>query len=309
MAFDLSTPRLEELRAKLVKFCVEEVGPAQKEWDAELERNREKLGSRFARVPDVIERLKRRAKELGLWNAWIPKSYAGLGLGLTNLEYAQLAEIMGRYPLASEACNCSAPDTGNMEVLIKYGSEEQKKKWLVPLLNGEIRTAFLMTEPLVASSDATNISTKIVRDGDSYIVSGRKWWSSGAMDPRCKIAIVMGQTDPNNKSVHKRQSMILVPLDTPGVIVERALTVFGYDDAPEGHAEVALINVRVPASNLVLGEGRGFEIAQGRLGPGRLHRWLRRRPVAGRERTETDATRSTQTACAPSASPSSRRNS
>jgi acyl-CoA dehydrogenase len=273
-AFDLSTPRLNELKAKLIQFCEEDVVPAQIEWERSLEENLKKHGNRFHAVPTIMEKLKAKAKSLGLWNLWMPRTYLPLGAGLSNLEYAQLAEIMGRYPLSSEATNCSAPDTGNMEVLAKYGTEEQKKKWLVPLMNGEIRSAFLMTEPAVASSDATNIATSIKRDGDSYLVQGRKWWSSGAADPRCKITIVMGQSDPSNKSVHRRQSMILVPMDTPGIKVERILTVFGYDDAPEGHAEVSL-NCRVPLSNIILREGAGFEIAQGRLGPGRLHHCMR----------------------------------
>ena len=276
MAFEFSNPKLDELKRKLIDFCEREVGPAQHAWEKHLEDNaRKHNGNRFATVPPIIEDLKKKAKTLGLWNVWMPKTYLPLGAGLTNLEYAQLAEIMGRYPLASEACNCSAPDTGNMEVLAKYGTPEQKEKYLVPLMNGEIRSAYLMTEPLVASSDASNIATKIERKGNEYVLNGRKWWSSGVLDPRCKIAIVMGQTDPNNDNVHKRQSMILVPTDTPGFIIERHLTVFGYDDAPEGHGEVVLSNVRVPTSNLVLGEGRGFEISQGRLGPGRLHHCMR----------------------------------
>jgi acyl-CoA dehydrogenase len=276
MSFEFSNPKLDDLKKKLIDFCEREVGPAQAVWDKHLEENGRKYnGNRFATVPPVIEDLKKKAKTLGLWNVWMPKTYLPLGAGLTNLEYAQLAEIMGRYPLASEACNCSAPDTGNMEVLAKYGTPEQKEKYLVPLMNGEIRSAYLMTEPSVASSDASNIATKIERKGNEYVLNGKKWWSSGVLDPRCKIAIVMGQTDPSNDNVHKRQSMILVPVDTPGFVIERHLTVFGYDDAPEGHGEVSLSNVRVPASNLILGEGRGFEISQGRLGPGRLHHCMR----------------------------------
>jgi acyl-CoA dehydrogenase len=275
-AFDMSTPRLTELKKKLVEFCEKEVGPAQVVWDAHLDENAKKYnGNRFATIPPVIEELKKKAKAIGLWNLWMPKSYLPLGAGLTNLEYAQLAEIMGRFPLASEACNCSAPDTGNMEVLAKYGTPEQKEKYLVPLMNGEIRSAYLMTEPAVASSDASNIATRIEKRGNEYVINGRKWWSSGVLDPRCKVAIVMGQTDPTNESIHKRQSMIVVPTDTPGFLIERHLMVFGYDDAPEGHGEVSMTNVRVPASYLLLGEGRGFEISQGRLGPGRLHHCMR----------------------------------
>jgi acyl-CoA dehydrogenase len=263
--------RTRSLRERLAAFMGEHVYAAEPRFFAEVEENRRK-GNPW--VPTrVVEELKQKAKAQALWNLFLPES--GHGAGLTNLEYAPLCEIMGRSPIAPEAFNCNAPDTGNMEVLVRYGSPELQKAWLEPLLRGEIRSGFAMTEPAVASSDATNIQARIVRDGDHYVINARKWWTSGGNDPRCKVLIFMGKTDPDNPDRHRQQSMIVVPMETPGVKVLRHLPVFGYDDAPHGHAEVEFKDVRVPAGNLLLGEGRGFEIAQGRLGPGRIHHCMR----------------------------------
>ena len=271
MNFEFSD-RVKNLEGRLQAFLDEHVYPNERRFYAEIEQNR-------WTPTRIIEELKPKARAAGLWNLFLPDSEQGVGL--TNLEYAPLCEMMGRSAMAPEVFNCSAPDTGNMEVLARYGTPEQKERWLKPLLAGEIRSCFAMTEPAVASSDATNIEASIVRDGDHYIINGRKWWSSGAGDPRCKIAIFMGKTDPSALP-HKRQSMILVPMDEPGVKIERMLTVFGYDHAPHGHGEVTFENVRVPGSNMLLGEGRGFEIAQGRLGPGRIHHCMRCVGVAER---------------------------
>ncbi len=264
------SPRTQQLRERLMAFMDEHLYPNEARYWQELEANTQ-AGRRWTPLP-VIEELKPRARAAGLWNLFLPESE--YGAGLSNQEYAPLAEIMGRVLWSSEVFNCSAPDTGNMEVLVRYGTREQKKQWLEPLLAGEIRSGFAMTEPAVASSDATNIEARIVRDGDAYVINGRKWWTSGGGDPRCKVFIFMGKTDPE-AARHQQQSMILVPRDAPGVTVVRALNVFGYDDAPHGHMEIDFEDVRVPATNMLLGEGRGFEIAQGRLGPGRIHHCMR----------------------------------
>ena len=265
MIFDYS-PRVLELSQQLLGFMDDHIYPNEAVFYEQVAE-----GDRWQPTA-IVEELKRKAKTAGLWNLFLPE--AEYGVGLSNLEYAPLCEIMGRSSIAPEAFNCSAPDTGNMEVLVRYGTEEQKQRWLLPLLNGEIRSCFCMTEPGVASSDATNVQASIVRDGDDYVINGHKWWSSGAGDPRCKISIFMGKTDTNAER-HKQQSMVLVPLDTAGVTITRMLTVFGYDHAPHGHGEILFENVRVPLSNILLGEGRGFEIAQGRLGPGRIHHCMR----------------------------------
>ena len=277
MNFDF-TPKVNELQARLLKFMDDHIYPNEKRFFREIAENRTKGN---AWVPTtIIEDLKPKARAAGLWNLFLPHS-SRAPEGLSNLEYAPLCEIMGRIPFAAEVFNCSAPDTGNMETIARYGSEANKDQWLEPLLKGEIRSAFLMTEPEVASSDATNIQCRIERDGDEYVLNGLKWWSSGAGDPRCAVYIVMGKTNPE-AGRHEQQSMVLVPANAPGITVIRPLTVFGYDDAPHGHMEVRLSNVRVPASNMLLGEGRGFEIAQGRLGPGRIHHCMRSIGVAER---------------------------
>ena len=275
MDFDYS-PKTKELQARLIQFMDDHIYPAEKAYAEEMAANTA-AGRRWTPL-QTIENLKPKAQAAGLWNLFLPVDTAQAsgyeGAGLTNAEYAPLAEIMGRVLWSSEVFNCSAPDTGNMETIARYGSEAIKAQWLKPLLEGRMRSAFAMTEPDVASSDATNIETRIERQGDHYVINGRKWWTSGANDPRCKVFITMGKTDPEAPK-HSQQSMIVVPADTPGITVVRALNVFGYDDAPHGHAEVLFENVRVPVDNILLGEGRGFEIAQGRLGPGRIHHCMR----------------------------------
>jgi acyl-CoA dehydrogenase len=275
MDFDYS-PKTKELQVKLQAFMDDYIYPSEGAWHAEIEANTA-AGKRWTPL-ELIEGLKQKAQAAGLWNLFLPVDSAAAsgyqGAGLTNQEYAPLAEIMGRVLWSSEVFNCSAPDTGNMETIARYGSEENKARWLKPLLEGKIRSAFAMTEPEVASSDATNIQTRMERQGDDYVINGRKWWTSGAGDPRCAIHIVMGKTNPQAER-HAQQSMVLVPSNTPGVTVVRSLNVMGFDDAPHGHMEVLFENVRVPVSNILLGEGRGFEIAQGRLGPGRIHHCMR----------------------------------
>ena len=263
--------KVKDLQARVTRFMEDNIYPAEPVFAAEVEANRRRGNAWVA--TRIMEEMKAKARAAGLWNLFLPES--DYGAGLTNLEYAPLCEIMGRSWIAPEAFNCNAPDTGNMEVLVRYATPEQKQQWLVPLLAGEIRSAFAMTEPDVASSDATNIEASIVRDGDHYVINGRKWWTTGGPDPRCKILIFMGKTDPANPDRHRQQSMVLIPVDTPGVKLVRHLPVFGYDDAPHGHGEFDFDNVRVPVTNMLLGEGRGFEIAQGRLGPGRIHHCMR----------------------------------
>ena len=261
------TDKVRALQSRVAAFMAAHVYPNEQRFHDEVN-----TGDRW-QPTQLIEELKVKARAEDLWNLFLPES--GHGAGLTNLEYAPLCEIMGRVHWAPEVFNCNAPDTGNMEVLARYGTPAQQERWLTPLLEGKIRSCFAMTEPDVASSDATNIQSRITRDGDDYVINGRKWWTTGAPDPRCKISIFMGKTDPDNTNRHEQQSMILVPMDTPGVNIVRHLPVFGFDDAPHGHAEVVFDNVRVPAANMLLGEGRGFEIAQGRLGPGRIHHCMR----------------------------------
>jgi len=270
------SPRFYDFRTRLLSFMKKELYPAEA-----IYLHQHNTSTNKWETPPIMEQLKQKAKDAGLWNLFLPKDSSNKGANLTNLEYAPLCEIMGSSPLAPEVFNCSAPDTGNMETIARYGSPELKAKFLQPLLDGKIRSCFAMTEPRVASSDATNIESSIVPDGDSYVINGLKWWTSGAMDSRCKVCIFMGKTDTSAPK-HRQQSMIVVPMDSPGIKIKRHLTVFGYDDSPHGHAEVEFTNVRVPKSNILLGEGRGFEIAQGRLGPGRIHHCMRSIGIAER---------------------------
>ncbi|KAK5166076.1 uncharacterized protein LTR77_008337 [Saxophila tyrrhenica] len=272
----IAKPFVSERAMKLLdvveKFVEEECIPADAVFQQQVGTGTE---TRFSAHPPILEDLKKRARELGLWNMFLPKNHFKEGAGFSNLEYGLMAEYLGKSGVASEATNCAAPDTGNMEVFAKYGTQEQKDRWLKPLLEGQIRSAFLMTEPEVASSDATNISLTMKKEGNDYILNGSKWWSSGVGDPRCQVYIVMGKTDPSNASVYKQQSVMFVPFDTPGITIHRMLSVMGFDDAPHGHGHVTFNNVRVPAANMCLGEGRGFEVIQGRLGPGRIHHAMR----------------------------------
>ncbi|KAI9247509.1 acyl-CoA dehydrogenase/oxidase [Phascolomyces articulosus] len=265
------SPKFQDLYAKAKDFVENECIPAEKVFAAQMGQNE----NRWKVIPPVLEELKTKARALGLWNLFLGREYGAFGAGLTNVEYGLIAELTGRSSLGPEAMNCSAPDTGNMEVFAKYGTKAQQERWLKPLLNGQIRSAFAMTEPAVASSDATNIETNIRREGNEYVINGRKWWISGAGDPRCAVYLVMGKSDPDNSNRHKQQSLVIVPADTPGIDVVRPMHVFGFDDAPEGHCEIIFKDVRVPVENIVLGEGRGFEVIQGRLGPGRIHHCMR----------------------------------
>ena len=284
MDFDFSK-KVIDLQERLSAFMTQEIYPNERIFEEQLESSADRWT-----LPPIMEALKVKARAANLWNLFLPKAHHAQGL--TNLEYAPLCEIMGRSPIAPEVFNCSAPDTGNMEVLLRYGTERHQDQWLAPLLAGEIRSGFGMTEPAVASSDATNIEGSIKREGNEYVINARKWWTSGAGDPRCKILIFMGKTDPTADR-HQQQSMVLVPMNTPGITVLRSMSVFGYDDAPHGHMDVEFKDVRVPTENLLLGEGRGFEIAQGRLGPGRIHHCMRLIGVAERA-LEAMADRSTQ---------------
>ncbi|KAI9267892.1 acyl-CoA dehydrogenase/oxidase [Phascolomyces articulosus] len=266
------SPKFQDLYAKAKDFLENDCIPAERIYNMQMGKGED----RWKVIPQVMEDLKAKARSLGLWNLFLGVEYGAYGAGLTNVEYGLIAELSGKaIRIMPEAMNCSAPDTGNMEVFAKYGTQAQKDKWLVPLLNGKIRSAFAMTEPLVASSDATNIETNIRREGNEYVINGRKWWISGAGDPRCAVYLVMGKTDPDNTNRHRQQSLVIVPADTPGITVVRPMQVFGYDDAPEGHMELIFKDVRVPVENIVLGEGRGFEVIQGRLGPGRIHHCMR----------------------------------